>query len=80
MRTVSIFKNSRNQAIRIPKDMEFQGVVELEISKQGDTLVLRPARPSWASLAQVDAADADFLLERPAVVEDGRVDLTGAVE
>lgn len=25
MRTVSIFKNARNQAIRIPKDMEFEG-------------------------------------------------------
>ena len=25
MRTVSIFKNACNQAIRIPKDMEFEG-------------------------------------------------------
>ncbi len=45
MRTVAIFKNSHNQAIRIPKDMEFQSVLELEIRKDGDTLILRPARP-----------------------------------
>ncbi|MFP3560845.1 AbrB/MazE/SpoVT family DNA-binding domain-containing protein, partial [Paraburkholderia sp. SIMBA_049] len=39
MRTVSIFKNARNQAIRIPKDMEFEGVTELEIRREGDTLL-----------------------------------------
>jgi antitoxin VapB len=41
MRTIAISKNSRNQVIRIPKDMEFVGVSELEIRKVGDTLVLR---------------------------------------
>jgi len=29
MRTVSIFKNGKNQAIRLPKDMEFNGLSEL---------------------------------------------------
>jgi len=76
MRTVSIFKNSRNQAIRIPKDMEFQGIVELEIRKEGDTLILRPARPSWTSLKDLPVADPDFLLERNAVIEEGRFDLS----
>lgn len=72
MRTVSIFKNSSNQAIRIPRDMEFQGVSELEIIRQGDTLILRPARPSWGSLRDVPTVDGDFLLERRDVIEDGR--------
>lgn len=76
MRTVSIFKNSRNQAIRIPKDMEFQGILELEIQKEGDTLILRPARPSWTSLQSLSPADQDFLNERSDVIEEGRVDLT----
>ena len=76
MRTVAIFKNSRNQAIRIPKDMEFQGVSELEISKDGDTLILRPARPSWASLRSIPTVDNDFLVERPDVIEEGRFDLS----
>lgn len=72
MRTISIFKNNRNQAIRIPKDMEFHGVSELEIRREGDTLILRPARPSWGSLQEVPSADADFLTQRPDVIEDGR--------
>ncbi|MET3551187.1 type II toxin-antitoxin system VapB family antitoxin [Burkholderia sp. 567] len=78
MRTVSIFKNARNQAIRIPKDMEFEGVTELEIRREGDTLLLRPVRPTWLSFATEPHADADFLLERPTVVEAGRFKLPGA--
>jgi len=72
MRTVSIFKNNSNQAIRIPRDMEFQGVSELEIIRKGDTLILRPARPSWGSLHDVPAADADFLIGREDVIEEHR--------
>lgn len=75
MRTVSIFMNNRNQAVRIPKDMEFQGVSELEIRREGDTLILRPVRPSWASLFDEDwdaAAAEGFLQERPDVIEEGR--------
>ncbi|MGI4861738.1 MAG: type II toxin-antitoxin system VapB family antitoxin [Janthinobacterium lividum] len=77
MRTVSIFKNNANQAICIPKDMQYKGVTELEIRRQGDTLVLRPVRPNWSSSAHEPLADADFLSERPVVIEAGRFDLTG---
>lgn len=77
MRTVSIFRNASNQAVRIPRDMEFQGVTELEIRRDGDTLVLRPARPTWASFAGEPLADADYLGERPDVFETGRFDLSG---
>ncbi|HEX4842838.1 MAG TPA: type II toxin-antitoxin system VapB family antitoxin [Limnobacter sp.] len=73
MRTVSLFKNGRNQAVRLPKEFEFEGVSELEISREGDALILRPVRKSWTSFAIVDKADAGFLLERPEVIEDGRV-------
>ena len=73
MKTAALFKHGRNQAIRLPKEFEFQGVYELEITREGDTLVLRPARKSWASFAAVDKADADFLLERPDVVKPKRV-------
>ena len=31
MRTVYIFKNGNNRAIRLPRDMDFEGVSELEI-------------------------------------------------
>jgi antitoxin VapB len=50
--------------------MEFQDVTDLEIIKRGDTIILRPARPDWLSLADFQKADGDFLQERPDVVSD----------
>jgi antitoxin VapB len=76
MRTVSIFRNNRNQAIRLPKEFEFRGVTELTIEKQGDTLLLRPVRPSWSSFLDEPRADAAFLSERPDLIEEGRFSLT----
>lgn len=74
-RTVSIFRNNRNQAIRLPKDFEFQGVTELTIERQGDTILLRPVRPDWLSFMDEARADADFLRERPDLIEEGRFSL-----
>ncbi|EKO3607144.1 type II toxin-antitoxin system VapB family antitoxin [Vibrio vulnificus] len=70
MRTVSIFKNGKNQAVRLPKDFEFDGVNELEIHKEGDVITLRPARPDWLSFGQLEKADSDFMVERQTVVSD----------
>ncbi|EBM5322674.1 AbrB/MazE/SpoVT family DNA-binding domain-containing protein [Salmonella enterica] len=76
MRTVSIFKNGNNRAIRLPRDMDFDGVNELEIIREGDTLILRPARPGWRSLTQLEKARPDFLTEREEIVGDeGRFEL-----
>jgi len=75
MRTVSIFRNNRNQAIRLPKDFEFPGVTELTIEKQGDTILLRPVRPNWTSLLDEPCTDADFLRERPNLINEGRFSL-----
>jgi antitoxin VapB len=76
MRTVSIFKNGKNQAVRLPADMAYEGIGELEITRTGDTITLRPVRPSWLSLADSPEADADFLQERPNVISDeGRFEL-----
>lgn len=76
MRTVSIFKNGNNRAIRLPRDLDFEGVSELEIVREGDSIILRPVRPTWGSFAQLEKADADFLVEREDVVSDeGRFNL-----
>ncbi|WP_336287362.1 type II toxin-antitoxin system VapB family antitoxin [Cronobacter dublinensis] len=76
MRTVSVFKNGQNRAIRLPRDMDFEGVSELEIIREGDSIILRPVRPTWGSFAQHDKADPDFMAERTDVVSDeGRFDL-----
>lgn len=75
MRKVSIFKNGANRAIRIPKDMD-PGVNELEISVEGNAIVLRPVRPDWLSFAELPRADNDFLQERDdVIVDDGRFQL-----
>lgn len=70
MRTVAIFANGANQAVRIPRDLEFKNTTELEIFREGDALVLRPVRPDWLSLAEFEPADDDFLVERSDVVDD----------
>jgi len=75
MRTVSIFKNGNNRAVRLPKDLDFEGITELEIQREGDAIILRPVKPSWESFSVFGKADADFLSERPDVVEEGRFSL-----
>lgn len=52
MRTVSIFKNGNNRAIRLPRDMDFEGVSELEIVREGDSIILRPVRPAGLGLVR----------------------------
>jgi antitoxin VapB len=74
MRTVSIFTNGNNQAVRLPKDMEFVGIKELEIIKDGDRLILQPIRPTWLSFAESERADDDFMQDREGIVTDeGRI-------
>ena len=73
MKTAALFKNGRNQAVRLPKDFEFEGISEVEIAKEGDTVILKPVRKSWASFIEVERADPDFLTERSDILEEGRV-------
>ncbi|MGV6481595.1 type II toxin-antitoxin system VapB family antitoxin [Pantoea agglomerans] len=76
MRIVSVFKNGNNRAIRLPRDMDFEGVSELEIIREGDAIILRPVRPTWRSFTQLEKADSDFMALREDVVSDeGRFDL-----
>ncbi|EAA7382700.1 AbrB/MazE/SpoVT family DNA-binding domain-containing protein [Salmonella enterica subsp. houtenae] len=76
MRTVSVFKNGNNRAIRLPRDLDFEGVNELEIFREGDTIILRPARPSWGSFRHEEKVNPDFLTEREDIVSDeGRFEL-----
>ncbi len=43
-RTVSLFRNGRNQAIRIPVEFELPGD-EGTIRKEGDKLIIEPKKP-----------------------------------
>ncbi|MEM1221936.1 MAG: AbrB/MazE/SpoVT family DNA-binding domain-containing protein [Verrucomicrobiota bacterium] len=51
MRRVSLFRNGRNQAIRIPREFELEGS-EAILRKEGDRLVLEPV-PKSLSLLEV---------------------------
>lgn len=47
-RTASLFKSNRNQAVRIPKDMEFpEGVKKVYIFKEGQTMTITPVNDFW---------------------------------
>ncbi|HAX5209954.1 TPA: AbrB/MazE/SpoVT family DNA-binding domain-containing protein [Escherichia coli] len=76
MRTVSIFKNGNNRAIRLPRELDFEGVSKLEIIREGNSIILRPVRPTWSSFRDLEKADPDFMAEREDVVcDEGRFNL-----
>lgn len=76
-RRVRLFRNGRNQAVRIPRDMELPGEEAL-IMQEGDRLVLVPAGPTMDLLAWVDTLEPiaeDFAeIEDPPPAERGCFD------
>lgn len=68
-----LFINGRSQAVRIPKDYAFEGIDEVSVRKVGNKLILEPIRKTWTSLADEQAADSEFMNERPEVFEPERV-------
>ena len=73
MKTASLFKNGRNQAVRLPKGLEFEGVSEVEVRRDGNSIILTPLRNTWLSFSESPNADDDFLTERQDVIQEGRV-------
>ena len=71
--TAKLFTNGRSQAVRIPKAYQFHGVSEVVIRKDGDALVIVPARKTWTSFAD-DAPPVgdDFMTERPDLLDEDR--------
>lgn len=72
-RHVRLFRNNRNQAIRIPKEFELPGT-EAMISRDGSRLIIEPVRPkglaalldSWEPLTEEFPQIAD----QPPAAED----------
>ena len=60
-RHVKLFKNGRNQAIRIPREFELPGE-DAVLRKDGDRLILEPAPPKslLAVLSTLKKLDQDF--------------------
>lgn len=76
--TAKIFMNGRSQAVRIPKGLAFEGITELIIRRDGQRLILEPAKKSWLTLNEdTEALGDDFLSERPDLfkIDSGRVEL-----
>ena len=65
-RTARLFRNGRNQAVRLPRDYEMH-VEEVYIERSGEALVLTPKPQSWdAYFVRARKLDADM----PDQVED----------
>ncbi len=60
-RHVKLFKNGRNQAVRIPRDFELPGT-EAIMRKEGDRLIIEPAQPKslLGLLATLQPLDEKF--------------------
>lgn len=60
-RHVKLFKNGRNQAVRIPREFELAGENAV-MRKEGDRLIIEPTRPKslLAVLATLRPLDEEF--------------------
>ena len=72
-RQVSLFRNGRNQAIRIPREFELEGT-EAIIHKEGDKLIVEPVKKKSlkALLASLPTVDEDLpeIVDLPVEAED----------
>jgi antitoxin VapB len=70
-RSARLFRNGRNQAVRIPREFELPGE-EVLVSRQGDALLLRPAPPKslLALLGTLEPLREDFGAIQDALPED----------
>ncbi|UYV18964.1 AbrB family transcriptional regulator [Halomonas qaidamensis] len=69
MRTVPIFKDDNSQIVYLPADMVYEGVRKLKITQAKEVITLRPVRSSWISYPELPKADAEFLHQRPVIVD-----------
>jgi antitoxin VapB len=60
-RHVRLFRNGRNQAVRIPREFELPGK-EAIMRKEGERLIIEPAQPKslLAVLATLEPLDENF--------------------
>jgi antitoxin VapB len=71
--TTKLFKNGQSQAVRIPKPFQFVGIDEVVIRRQGNAVIITPKRKTWVSLADMEQADADFMVQRDDLIGTDRV-------
>lgn len=62
MATAKIFQNGSSQAVRLPKEFRLQGK-EVNISKQGNKIILEPIENSWEQWFESMAQFSDDFME-----------------
>lgn len=73
MTTTRVFQNGNSQAVRIPREFQFD-VTEVEIFRRGDELVLREKKDNLLHVLDIFAAMPDDFME------EGRNDPPPTVE
>ena len=64
MNTAKLFKNGKSQAVRLPKEFNFEGN-EVYIKRVGHNVILIPKDDPWGSLADsLNRFSDDFMSER----------------
>lgn len=64
MNTAKVFPNGRSQAVRLPKECQFE-TDEVFVNKVGGVVMLFPREKAWEILAQsLDHFTEDFMAER----------------
>lgn len=61
MQTAKLFRNGRSQAVRLPKDFQFNGE-DVFIRKHGDAVILIPKEKMWETfLHGLNSFSDDFM-------------------
>lgn len=65
MAEATIFKNNKNQAVRIPKALEFpEGIKKVRIISVGNARLIAPSDTSWDSWFDGESVASDFMNDR----------------
>ncbi len=64
MDRAKLFKNGQSQAVRLPKQMRFEGK-EVYVRRLGDAVVLLPTNNPWTTLVEsLEMFSEDYMQER----------------
>jgi antitoxin VapB len=75
MKTAKLFKNGGSQAVRLPKEFQFEGDI-VYIKQLGNAVVLLPQIDPWQSLEDsLDQFSKDFMASRDQPEQEDREDL-----
>jgi antitoxin VapB len=67
MATTKVFRSGNSLAVRLPREIAFAEGTEVVVTRQGERLVIAPARLDMATLvARLGLGPSPRVLERPA--------------